>query len=85
MFESFALSPLGLEVDILDLNFLMYWTRRVISQSCDLAEDLNSLFLQVILTRHDISVVGVSAGVTVSNIFQGQGHPFVQTLGLSHI
>ncbi len=73
-----ALSPLGLEVEILDLNFLMLDKARI-SQSCDLAEDLNAI-LTGYFDTHDISVVGVSAGVTVSNIFQVQGHPFVQTL-----
>tara|TARA_Y100001934_G_C12381227_1_gene792535 strand:- start:310 stop:2193 length:1884 start_codon:yes stop_codon:yes gene_type:complete len=74
-----ALSPLGLEVDILDLNFLMLDKART-SQSYDLNASLNAILVEY-FEVHDVSVVGVSAGVTVSNIFQTQDHPFVQTLG----
>jgi radical SAM superfamily enzyme YgiQ (UPF0313 family) len=73
-----ALSPLGVEVDILDLNFLMLDKART-SQSCELKADLDVMLVEYFET-HDVSVVGVSAGVTVSNIFQTQDHPFVQTL-----
>jgi radical SAM superfamily enzyme YgiQ (UPF0313 family) len=73
-----ALSPLGVEVDILDLNFIML-DRARISQGCDLAKDLDDILAEY-FNAHDASVVGVSAGVTVSNIFQTQNHPFVQTL-----
>jgi len=73
-----ALSPLGIDVDILDLNFLLL-EKALNSQNSDLKKDLNSL-LSDYFDNHDVSVVGVSAGVTVSNIFQVQNHPFVQTL-----
>jgi radical SAM superfamily enzyme YgiQ (UPF0313 family) len=73
-----ALSPLGIDVDILDLNFLMLDRART-SQSFNLKEELCSIITDYFDT-HDVSVVGVSAGVIVSNIFQIQNHPFVQTL-----
>jgi len=72
-----ALSDLDVEVDILDLNYLL------LKKICE-TEDEDYLDLTPLLDEYfdsnDVSVVGVSAGVTVSNVFNIERHPFVQTL-----
>ena len=65
------------QVDILDLNFLL------LERICQ-GEPVDPLDLCSILDEyfdsHKVSVVGVSAGVIVSNIFGVANHPFSQTL-----
>ena len=72
-----TLSGLGIEVDIIDLNFLLL--ERVCKSHPEDPLELTS-FLDEYFLSNDVSVVGVSAGVTVSNIFEIKNHPFVQTL-----
>lgn len=72
-----VLLDLGIQVDILDLNFLL------LERICQ-GEPVDPLDLRSILDEyfdsHMVSVVGVSAGVIVSNIFGVANHPFPQTL-----
>ena len=60
-----ALSDLDIEVDILDLNYLL------LKKICE-TEDADYLDLTPLLDEYfdsnDVSVVGVSAGVTVSHV-----------------
>jgi radical SAM superfamily enzyme YgiQ (UPF0313 family) len=72
-----VLLDLGFEVDILDLNFLLL--ERVCTADPSDPLDIRSL-LDEYFDAHDVSVVGVSAGVIVSNIFGVANHPFIQTL-----
>lgn len=74
-----AVQDLGVDVDILDLNF------KLLRTMCDRdggGEDL--VDVERVLEAHhsswDASVIGVSAGVIVSNIFGVRNHPFVRTL-----
>ncbi len=68
---------LGIEVDIIDLNFLLL--ERVCNGDPSDPLDLVSL-LDEYFDTHKVSVVGVSAGVIVSNVFGVTNHPFIQTL-----
>jgi radical SAM superfamily enzyme YgiQ (UPF0313 family) len=72
-----ALSDFDIEVDILDLNY------KLLKKICE-AENGDYLDLTPMLDEYfssnDVSIVGVSAGVIVSNVFGIKKHPFVQTL-----
>jgi hypothetical protein len=72
-----VLLELGCEVDILDLNYLLL--ERICSNEYTDPLDIHSL-LDDYFDKHKVSVVGVSAGVIVSNIFGVDNHPFIQTL-----
>ena len=72
-----TLSDFKVAVDILDLNFLLL--ERICKSQPDDPLELTSLLDKHFLSN-EISLVGVSAGVTVSNIFKIKNHPFVQTL-----
>jgi radical SAM superfamily enzyme YgiQ (UPF0313 family) len=72
-----VLLDMGVEVDILDLNFLLL--ERVCTSDPADPLDMRSL-LDEYFDTHEVSVVGVSAGVIVSNIFGVPNHPFLQTL-----
>lgn len=81
-----ALKDLGIDVEIIDLNFLMlselsHWP------DGKPAPNLDDLLLSLLGNAlspwdglPDGPIVGVSASVTVSNIFQIENHPFVQIL-----
>ncbi len=72
-----ALSDFDLEIDILDLNY------KLLKKICE-TEDEDYLDLTPMLDEYfnanDVSIIGVSAGVIVSNVFGIKRHPFVQTL-----
>ncbi len=75
-----SLSNFDIEVDILDLNF------KILEKIClekDESNDPHAL-LQLLLDEyfetHEPSLIGISAGVTVSNIFEVERHPFVECL-----
>jgi radical SAM superfamily enzyme YgiQ (UPF0313 family) len=72
-----VLLDLEIEVDILDLNFLLL--ERICTTDPANPLDIRSL-LDEYFDKHKVSVVGVSAGVIVSNIFGVVNHPFLQTL-----
>ncbi len=80
-----AQKELGIETRIVDLNFEIL--ARLSSYSGDIAPDLNELLrniLDEVLSPWDKAIsaplVGVSAGVTVSNIFETANHQYLQIL-----
>lgn len=75
-----SLSKEGLEAEILDLNFEIL---KKVNENPSNSSDVSKLLINILdeyFNTHDISIVGVSAGVIVSNIFGIPNHPFVQTL-----
>ena len=72
---------MGLEAEILDLNFEIlerFQTKdeaEQVSPGTVLVEILDEYF-----HNNNVSIVGVSAGVVVSNVFGVEKHPFVQVL-----
>ena len=76
-----VLLDLRFEVDIIDLNFLLL--ERVCTADPSDPLDIRSL-LDEYFNSHEVSVVGVSAGVIVSNIFGVANHPFLQTLSFCY-
>jgi radical SAM superfamily enzyme YgiQ (UPF0313 family) len=72
-----ALTELDYSVDIFDMNYIL------LKKIChhDPEEPLNvSVLLDEYFEAHEASIVGVSAGVVVSDIFDVKNHPFIQTL-----
>lgn len=72
----------GVRVDILDLNFKILERLRFTSppepvQLHAMVEDILNAYLE---ERPECSIVGVSAGVTVPNVFSYQGHPYIHVL-----
>lgn len=76
-----ALQNADIDVDILDLNF------KLLEKACS-ANEFDKVHLDSMLEdlldeyfeSQLVSIVGVSAGVIVSNIFGVQRHPFIQVL-----
>ena len=76
-----ALQNAEINVDILDLNFKLL--ERVCSSSEFETTHLDSMLKDLLdeyFESQQVSIVGVSAGVIVSNIFGVQRHPFIQVL-----
>lgn len=75
-----ALAEQGIEIEILDLNYkilenVCLSSDRDVNPSTILHKILNEYF-----ANNQVAVVGVSAGVIVSNVFGVANHPFIQIL-----
>lgn len=79
-----SLQNMDIKVDILDLNYLLL--ERLFSQEATTGAELEKLLIQLLEEYFQANpaakngVIGVSAGVTVSNIFTSKSHPFVCVL-----
>lgn len=74
-------SETGLDADILDLNFeiLERIQFRIDSEPISLDELLREILNEYFRDRR-VSIIGVSAGVIVSNVYGVKNHPFLQVL-----
>ena len=71
----------GLDAEILDLNFKIL--ERIQSRSDSETISLDTLLREVLddyFRERRISIIGISAGVIVSNIYGTKNHPFLQVL-----
>jgi len=77
-----AVEEFGVRVDILDLNFRILERLRFAShrQPVHLNAMLEDILHAYLDERSACSIVGVTAGVTVPNVFGYQGHPYIHLL-----
>ena len=71
---------LDVRVDILDLNFRLLEALQQASPPVELHELMDDILNTYLAERDGSSIIGVSAGVTVPNVFSYQGHPYVHVL-----
>lgn len=74
-------SETGLDAEILDLNFEIL--RRIQSRSDSEPISLDELLRDILdeyFRERRVSIIGVSAGVIVSNVYGVKNHPFLQVL-----
>lgn len=71
----------GLDAEILDLNFEILSKIQSLSDSAMISlDDLLREILDGYFRERRISIIGVSAGVIVSNVYGVKNHPFLQVL-----
>lgn len=79
---SIAVRDLGVETDILDLNFRML--EKLMSMKSTEPVDLYKVLIEILdeyLEQNpDVNIFGVSTGVIVPNIFLVERHPFLEVL-----
>ena len=77
-----AIEDYKLEVRILDFNFLLLekLSHESYNQKVDLNGMINDLLEEYFCINCDASVVGISTGVQVPNIFGSENHPYIQIL-----
>jgi len=82
---SVAVKDLGVQTDILDLNFRMLETLMSMDPnvSVDLYKVLIGILDEYLENNPEVNIFGVSTGVIVPNIFRVERHPFLEVL--SHL